>query len=236
MKSSSRIAWIVVRASLGSLSAHRLDRCPRITWIDRKQPLARLFPHDFQSAAYLGHRPHRPLGGVGQERRRFHLALYLHGRRDAVASFSASARGGHASPETMGNLQPAPFGTTCKNNILFLAAQPRGILKTGRGCAQIDVGRAPRPAPRLQKLFLSVVIVVSFLMKLLDETYPHLHSRASAGGGLSTPVKERSVLWTTPFPPVAKPIPLVARPFSPCGQPCVSASILVWFDAKTVLN
>jgi len=46
-------------------------------------------------------------------------------------------------------------GTTCKNNILFLAAQLRGILKTGRGCAQIA------------KVVLSVVIVVSFLMKLI---------------------------------------------------------------------
>jgi hypothetical protein len=28
-------------------------------------------------------------------------------------------------------------GTTCKNNIFFLAAQLRGDLETGRGCARI---------------------------------------------------------------------------------------------------
>ena len=27
--------------------------------------------------------------------------------------------------------------TTCKNNLFFLAAQPRGALETGRGCARI---------------------------------------------------------------------------------------------------
>ena len=53
---------------------------------------------------------------------------------------------------------------------------------------------------------------------------------------LSTPIKERSVLWTTPFPPVAKQIPPVANPFFSCGQPFVLASILGCVDAKTVVN
>jgi hypothetical protein len=58
-------------------------------------------------------------------------------------------------------------GTTCKNNILFLAAQLRGILKTGRGCAQIA----------------KVVFISCHSCFLLDETYPHLHSRGSADAG-----------------------------------------------------
>ena len=53
---------------------------------------------------------------------------------------------------------------------------------------------------------------------------------------LSMPIKERSILWTPPFPPVAKQIPLVAKPFSPCGQPCVLASIRCYIDAKAVAN
>ena len=41
--------------------------------------------------------------------------------------------------------------TTCKNNIFFLAAQPRGALETGRSCARIT----------------KVVMVVSFSTKLI---------------------------------------------------------------------
>ena len=53
---------------------------------------------------------------------------------------------------------------------------------------------------------------------------------------LPTPVKERSLLWPTLNPPVAKQIPPVAKTFSPYGQPCVLASILGYVDAKTDMN
>jgi hypothetical protein len=53
-------------------------------------------------------------------------------------------------------------GTTCKNNIFFLAAQPRGDLETGRGCARMA----------------RVVFIGCHGCFLFNETYPHLHSCA----------------------------------------------------------
>ena len=50
------------------------------------------------------------------------------------------------------------------------------------------------------------------------------------------PIKERSVVWPTLNSSVAKRIPSVANLESACGQSCVLASILLCFDAKTVMN
>ncbi len=58
--------------------------------------------------------------------------------------------------------------TTCKNNISFLAAQLRGALETGRGCARM----------------IRVVFISCHSCLLFNESYPHLHSRRSTGGGL----------------------------------------------------
>ena len=43
-------------------------------------------------------------------------------------------------------------------------------------------------------------------------------------------------MWPTLNLPVAKQIPPVANLESACGQSCVLASILLCFDAKTVMN
>ena len=58
--------------------------------------------------------------------------------------------------------------TTRKNNIFFLAAQLRGALETGRGCARM----------------IRVVFISCHSCLLFNESYPHLHSRRSTGGGL----------------------------------------------------
>jgi hypothetical protein len=55
--------------------------------------------------------------------------------------------------------------TTCKNNLFFLAAQPRGALETGRSCARMT----------------KVVFISCHGCFLFNETYPHLHSRAMRG-------------------------------------------------------
>jgi hypothetical protein len=52
--------------------------------------------------------------------------------------------------------------TTDKNNFFFLAAQPRGALETGRGCARMA----------------KVVFISCHGCFLFNEIYPHLHSRA----------------------------------------------------------
>ena len=71
-------------------------------------------------------------------------------------------------------------GTTCKNNIFFLAAKPRGDLETGRGCARMA----------------RVVFISCHRCFLFNETYPHLHSCGGAGGGLTGRTGVPPVPWT----------------------------------------
>ena len=56
-----------------------------------------------------------------------------------------------------------------KTTSSFPPRKPRGDLETGRGCARIA----------------RVVFISCHGCFLFNETYPHLHSRASAGGGLA---------------------------------------------------
>ena len=61
-------------------------------------------------------------------------------------------------------------GTTCKNNIFFLAAQPRGDLEIGRGLVRHSLGEGG--CARMAR----VVFISCHGCFLFNETYSHLHS------------------------------------------------------------